>query len=38
MRFLLARLSLVLACGALLLSLAAPALAAEVQQGDSVVI
>ena len=38
MRFLLPRLSLVLACGALLLSLAAPALAAEVQQGDSVVI
>jgi cytoskeletal protein CcmA (bactofilin family) len=38
MRFLLARLSVVLTCAALLLSVAAPALAAEVQQGDSVVI
>src|SRR5690242_17414433 len=39
MRFaLLSRLALVLTCGALLLSLAAPALAADIQQGDSVVI
>lgn len=39
MRFaLFSRLALVLTCGALLLSLATPALAADIQQGDSVVI
>src|ERR1051326_3361814 len=38
MRFLLTRVSVVLTCAALLLSVAAPALAADVQQGDSVVI